>query len=281
MKSKINWAKVEPEINVLINKIYNDAVSLSQKRNSFSVFETKASISTRGSHSNSNNVASYFKYLYDSYRRKQEIENLRYNEYGAYYYGSTRQEIERYAQEVDYYKKVPYSDKEYYHDRETRYRDKTAYYTETYQEWERVGSSSHFIFWRKAEYGYVTKTRQVPYQTKESYTVDVQKERYVTKYRDEAVYKSVPVYRYIPIREFNSSTYSTDLSNTNSQISSYRSTINSYISTMPKSGKGCAKIAIASNDNFEKQYEDLMTQWRDAEYDAYFAQNGSKSLEYQ
>jgi hypothetical protein len=39
------------------------------------------------------------------------------------------------------------------------------------------------------------------------------------------------------------------------------------------------KDAISSKDEFEKEYEDLLTQWRDAEYGAYFSENPGKTLD--
>ena len=102
----------------------------------------------------------------------------------------------------------------------------------------------------------------------------VSKERDVTKYRDEKVFKDLTV------RELDQDMYNSDQAKINNEIQELREKIKHDTDSYPKGKLGIHdREHILSKDKYEKMYEDLQSVWQNAEYEAYFANNANNSLE--
>jgi len=108
---------------------------------------------------------------------------------------------------------------------------------------------------------------------------DAAKERDVVKERDVKKERDIIKYEDVTEQIFDEQMYNLDVEKLNNDIAALRKLVNEDISKFQKAEGNCTKDAIFSKDEFEKEYEDLVEKYQDAEYGAYFAENPNKTLD--
>ena len=260
----------------------------------------------------------------DNYRDIDRLDFLRNDQNSEYYKDVQHSVVSHYEQEPYYrtkwYKrevKKPYNDVEEYTETITKTRPKIVYKQEQYKENEQYLKKAAYTtqedhghwglvprFWgikigekewisdikivhHPAEYGIrkVTKTRDVPELTIETYNDEITKQRIVTKYKSEKEwdYKEVrdfrnkPVYKTITNRELDQEKYQNELAELQHKLAANVQDATSIMDDIPANQGDAIKENI--QHDICPEVRDLLRGWQNAELSQYFSNNPGNSLQ--